>query len=248
MWNHNKNALKLILLMIFKEQKDFYNEYWKNRDAISYSKRSRLIAIMKKLSPYCKPGTNLKILDLGCGDGRSVAIWSLFGVPFGLELSPEAVREANKCYPEFKIIEGDATNTPFEDNSFDVVINQEVIEHIENQESLLQECHRILKNGGHLILTTPNKYYFDRRKGGNYSNQPIEKIIGPRYLSSIISKSGFLPLEIESIIPKKGDYGVYYFLDRILGRFKLIIPVNNYLKNRFLLSAHLLTVAVNKKV
>jgi len=234
--------------MILKEQKDFYDEYWKSRDAISFSKRARLIAIMKKLDSYCKPGTKLKILDLGCGDGRSVAVWSLFGAPFGLELSPAAVHVGNRCFPEFKIIEGDATNIPFENNSFDLVINQEVIEHIENQELLLQECGRILKTGGHLILTTPNKYYFDRRKGGNYSNQPIEKIIGSHYLSSIVSMNNFSIIEIETIIPKKGDYGVYYFLDRILGRIRLIIPFINYVKNRFLLSAHILIVAVNNKV
>lgn len=234
--------------MILKEQKDFYDEYWKSRDAISFSKRSRLIAIMQKLDSYCKPGTKLKILDLGCGDGRSVAVWSLYGVPFGLELSPEAVREATRCFPEFKIIEGDATNIPFEDNSFDIVINQEVIEHIENQELLLRECRRILKSGGHLILTTPNKYYFDRRKGGNYSNQPIEKIMGPQYLSLLVNKSDFSILEMESIIPKKGDYGVYYFLDRLIGRFRFIIPLINYIKNKYLFSAHLLVVAVNRKV
>lgn len=233
--------------MIISEQKQFYNEYWSKRDAVSYSKRTRIVTILRKLAPKCKPGTNPKILDLGCGDGRSVAVWSLLGVPFGLELSPKAVIEANKSFPQLTIVEGDATRTPFKDHFFDVVISQEVIEHVEEQELLIKECNRILKSDGWLILTTPNKYFFDRRKGGNYSNQPIEKVIGAKLLSSIVRMNGFNIAEIVSIVPKRGDYGIYYLLDRILGRMKWITPVINSIKDRYLLSAHLLLVATKGK-
>ena len=44
------------------------------------------------------------------------------------------------------------------------------------EEKRISECSRILKSDGYLILTTPNKYYFDRVKGGNYSKQPIENL------------------------------------------------------------------------
>lgn len=45
---------------------------------------------------------------------------------------------------------------PFEDNSFDYIFAGEVFEHIFNLRNLLKDIHRVLKNSGYLVLTTPN--------------------------------------------------------------------------------------------
>ena len=69
---------------------------------------------------------------------------------------------------------------------YDVVISQEVIEHIEDQEKYLENCFRVLKKGGYLIMTTPNKKVFDHMKDGNWSKQPIEKILTPKSFKNLI--------------------------------------------------------------
>lgn len=45
---------------------------------------------------------------------------------------------------------------PFHNEAFDTIICSEVIEHLENPHQFLKQCHRVLKKGGKLILTTPN--------------------------------------------------------------------------------------------
>ena len=50
----------------------------------------------------------------------------------------------------------DRAPLPYGDNQFDLVTSSEVIEHLENFRALLRESHRVLRNGGLLVLTTPN--------------------------------------------------------------------------------------------
>jgi 2-polyprenyl-3-methyl-5-hydroxy-6-metoxy-1,4-benzoquinol methylase len=108
-------------------------------------------------------------LDIGCGCGYGAAYLARKGARkvTGGDKSPEAVALAQKTFRnvspkllEFRLLE--ATELPFTDNSVDTVVCFEVIEHLENYEQLLCEVRRVLKNGGKLILSTPN------RKAGCY--------------------------------------------------------------------------------
>ncbi|MCB0697011.1 MAG: class I SAM-dependent methyltransferase [Chitinophagaceae bacterium] len=152
-------------------------------------------------------------MDLGCGDGRLVPLWQAItgAEAHGLDLSPGAMQVAGQLYPGIIYKDGDGTQTGYPANSFDIIICQEVLEHIEEQERLIDECSRILKHGGWLILTTPNKFYFDHRKGGNYSQQPIEHIIDKKTLLHLLS-SRFEVLTYETLVYAKGDHGIYKIL------------------------------------
>jgi len=195
-----------------KEQELFYDNYWANLNSFSSYKVIRVTKIMKLLNEIRKSISYPTIIDLGCGDGRSVPIWNLFGKTTGFELSTSAVETARQNFPFVKFLSGDATDTRLPDGSFDVVISHEVIEHIENQEAYLSECARIINQNGFLIITTPNKYYFERTKGGNYSNQPIEKILLPSELKGLVENK-FKILKSETVVVAKGDSGIYKFLN-----------------------------------
>tara|TARA_Y100000310_G_scaffold345688_1_gene468301 strand:- start:6073 stop:6705 length:633 start_codon:yes stop_codon:yes gene_type:complete len=52
----------------------------------------------------------------------------------------------------------DGKTLPFKDNSFDVVLIIEVVEHLDNVDQIFSEVRRVLKDGGNVVLTTPNKY------------------------------------------------------------------------------------------
>lgn len=73
------------------------------------------------------------------------------------DLDHAAMEKMRVEAPHFKWVEGDAMNVPFADEEFDAVFAGEVIEHVPDPRAALTEWLRVLKPGGVLILTTPNK-------------------------------------------------------------------------------------------
>ena len=103
-----------------------------------------------------------RLLDVGCGYGLflrwldealglSAREWRLSGIDyseFTVETASRLPYEFSRCNLEEGI--------PFEDATFDVVYAGEIIEHLYNPDHLLEECRRVLRPGGHLVLSTPN--------------------------------------------------------------------------------------------
>lgn len=93
------------------------------------------------------------VIDLSCGHGISTHILRKLGVDvLPYELEPEYCKLDEK--PAYANV---LKTLPIEDNFADVVIFQEVIEHLPNHLSPLQEIYRILKPGGELFITTPSR-------------------------------------------------------------------------------------------
>jgi SAM-dependent methyltransferase len=77
------------------------------------------------------------------------------------------------------VLRGDATQLPFEDNTFDAIVTSEVLEHIQNDVTAIAEFHRVLKPGGSLAVTVPtwfpekinwmlsDEYYAPKSVGGH---------------------------------------------------------------------------------
>jgi ubiquinone/menaquinone biosynthesis C-methylase UbiE len=101
-----------------------------------------------------RPG---KILEVCCGQGGTAAYLTESADFTGVELSSEAVKFAKQHWPHFTFIEGDASRLDFADNLFDTIIAKEAIEHLIDAEKALSEWFRVLKPGGKLVLTTPNR-------------------------------------------------------------------------------------------
>lgn len=111
-----------------------------------------------------KPTTKARILEIGSGLGYLTYALRKAGYDcIGIDISQRAVevacREFGNYYFETDIMQMSIA----EDETFDFVIATELIEHISNPKALLGRVHDILKPGGRLILTTPNKdLYSDR--------------------------------------------------------------------------------------
>jgi len=208
--------------------REFYNRYWLAFEYFGSYKIQRVGRILIVLDDLRKQLGELRILDLGCGDGRAVATWNLVGSASGLDLSSAAMEAAAKLFPTIEFIAADATSTGLSSGVYNVIVSQEVIEHIIDQKAYITECHRLLGPSGFLILTTPNRYFFDNRKGGNYSRQPVENLLDATELRTLLSPY-FKVVHFSSLLVANGDYGWYRFFssqvavfmfDRI-GLFKL---------------------------
>jgi|ERR1035437_3224902 ubiquinone/menaquinone biosynthesis C-methylase UbiE len=103
------------------------------------------------------------LLEIGCGYGSGSKLLNDTGGKhksyIGIDLSQDSISAANDEYSEFgKFFESDAETLPvFQKDTFDNVISFENIEHLKNPRKSLIEIFRVLKSGGLLILSTPNR-------------------------------------------------------------------------------------------
>jgi ubiquinone/menaquinone biosynthesis C-methylase UbiE len=100
------------------------------------------------------------ILDMGFGEGYGTAnLSNYFKNVVGLEVEENAVKHAIEKYQSenchYMIYDG--RSVPFEDESFDRVTSFHVIEHVNNDDMYVREAWRVLKPGGILMMTTPNR-------------------------------------------------------------------------------------------
>lgn len=111
--------------------------------------------------------TSLKILDLSCGEGYIISKLA----ERGCEVTGTHYREGDyiiqnkELLPKLNIVNGVDLHQPlhFEDESFDLVLMTEVLEHLESHVLIVSEVARVLKKGGYFIFTTPNIYRLHSR-------------------------------------------------------------------------------------
>lgn len=105
---------------------------------------------------YLNPG--FRMLDIGAGAGiiEYMNFKGLVSEVVGIDPDPRIME--NKFLDRAYIGYGDKTD--FCDSEFDIIICDNVLEHIENPKQLFSEVHRLLKPGGYFISKTPNKFYY----------------------------------------------------------------------------------------
>ncbi|MGM0608820.1 MAG: methyltransferase domain-containing protein [Candidatus Muiribacteriota bacterium] len=142
--------------------KEFYNNRYSKdyREKLNGYEIARWEALFDVIKKYVKEPGNKKVLDYGCGSGLYVDLWKLFFNDENLvfcDISSKALGILSQKYPEFKekVSEIQKDKTLFDDNSIDLIVSIEVIEHVESFEKYIKEIYRILKPGGIFIWTTP---------------------------------------------------------------------------------------------
>lgn len=124
-----------------------------------------------------------KILDAGCGTGAITYDIAQIteGEVIGLDIDSEKLKEAKKALsdvPNIILMEGDATNLPFESETFDLVVFNLVIMHIKDQQKALDEMARVTIRGG-IVLATLEPDYASLI---NYPEDPLTEL----FLTSLI--------------------------------------------------------------
>lgn len=101
----------------------------------------------------------MKILDLGCGTGRTTRYLKDAGHNVvGLDISPLMIEKAQRKHSDIEFIVGDAANLRQQDNSFDVVLfsfnGLDCLYPLENRYKSMMEAYRVLRNGGYFIYSS----------------------------------------------------------------------------------------------
>jgi len=126
---------------------------WKKGRDIAVERGKFAVSIIEQY----KKCASLNILDLGSGEGGTAAFLSFKNKVVSTDISFTRLKRQSAFRYKYKI-NADALNLPFKKNSFDIIILQDVIEHIQGNESLLLDLSDLLKWDGIIYLSTPNKY------------------------------------------------------------------------------------------
>lgn len=115
---------------------------------------SSLVSLTKPLNPST-------ILDAGCGEGFTMNKLFKSGVGKkieGIEYSKDAITLGKKLFPDLTFKEGSAYGLPYKDNSFDLVVCTEVLEHLDQPSKALSEILRTSRK--HVLISVPNEPFF----------------------------------------------------------------------------------------
>lgn len=97
------------------------------------------------------------ILEVGGGQGGLTALLYPRSHITNIDLNPEYAKVACNQQKQVSFICGDATNLPFENQSFDAVTMFDVLEHIPDHKKAVSEALRVLRPGGFILISTPNE-------------------------------------------------------------------------------------------
>jgi O-antigen biosynthesis protein len=119
---------------------------------------------------WCGPWLRGKrVLDIACGEGYGSAMLARYAAEVtGVDISAEAVAHAAIEYghcSNLRFLEGSAASIPLPDACVDAVVSFETIEHLLEQEAMLDEIRRVLGPEGFLVMSSPDKKNYSEKSG-----------------------------------------------------------------------------------
>ena len=163
----------------------------------------------RKAIELCNIDKNSKVLDLCCGTGKMIQYEckkvgkgsEVIGLDFNQEMINVAYSQLNKSIKDYKykLMIGDVTELPFEDNSFNSVTIAFGLRNVHDKSKALLEMHRVLKPGGRLVCLELSK-----------PEVPILKNIYNAYFNNVLPLIGYLGTR---------DKKAYYYLRDSVNNF-----------------------------
>ena len=156
--------------------------------------------VERALMPHLHPvgagrGGRLRILDLGCGPGWTLERLGLLGEAYGVEYSMTALGFARQRGLG-RLVAGDGLALPLASAAFDCVTAVEVLEHFEDDASVVREAWRVLRPGGLLLVTVPAFMALWRHHDELYGHH---RRYARRQLIALLETAGFRVLRCEYI-------------------------------------------------
>lgn len=132
---------------------------------------------------------NKTILDVACGEGYgSHFLAESAHSVMGIDVDPKAIEHAQQRYQasNLQFMQADACDLPIEDQSIDVVVCFETLEHLEDHDGLMASFKRVLKPNGHLVLSSPDKASYSDQTG--YDNPFHAKELYREELEALLAR------------------------------------------------------------
>ena len=180
------------------KQNCFYDEkYFLERYLAKLKFKPRYIRLIRYLRKQIKTG---RLLEVGCGVGYFLAQAEKYFETYGIDISPIAIQYAKKNTTKSILTVGSATNLPFKNDFFNIVVALDVLEHIHNPLNALIEINRVMRPHGLLLMRIPNT----ASVGKKLKKEEWHAFRDPSHVSllsreewfSILRKSGFIILDI----------------------------------------------------
>ncbi|KAM9977564.1 hypothetical protein ACTFIR_011431 [Dictyostelium discoideum] len=156
--NNNKNNKNKDENWVKIDQSEAPNKFIQYVDEAS--KQDQIIAHTRYSTRqlYLQPGQ--KVMDCGCGAGKDLGrLESMVegnGIVVGMDISREMVECAKSRMshlPNVKIFIGDASRIPIDDNYFDAIRCERLLQHVINPDLVISEMTRVIKSGGRIVIT-----------------------------------------------------------------------------------------------
>ncbi len=173
---------------------DFYDTLWSATTRVDQHHKCRGRAIENIMRALPAPADRRRrIIELGSGSGIISALLARYGEITGLDQSSAGVEAARAAVPGGRFEIGILPDVKIDARDFDVCVLTQVIEHFsdENQTTLLQNARAIVRPGGHLIITTPNRPISERMRFARGELQPIENWLDTAGLHALLAKTGW---------------------------------------------------------
>ena len=145
--------------------------------------------------------SGVNLLEVGCGEGYGTNMFAKkVKSVMGLDLNFEAVEHARGRYAadncSFSTYDGH--RFPFETESFDAAVSFQVIEHTDDDAMFVAEISRVLKRGGTLLMTTPNRL-LRLDPGQKPWNRYHKREYGPDDLKQVLQQN-FSDVQVHGIV------------------------------------------------
>jgi ubiquinone/menaquinone biosynthesis C-methylase UbiE len=212
---------------------------WKNLYISEYARGFDIVDTIRQYAPDFDP-SKTRVLDVGCGDAGALIAFAERGARCaGIETDERSLvrgrLRAREHNVDIELRSGAAEELPFPDHGFDLVMLDNVLEHVRDPKQTLAEAHRVLALGGLLYLVTPKPFalyslwndphydlaglvlmprsmqiwYFEKLRAGGAGTYDVGTIPTRRAACRLLSAAGF------TLIASPRDLWLRYLRNRI---------------------------------